>query len=405
MMLRRWKKNGAVDGSRHSLQTPSLPSPTSKTAVSKPRVQSAERLPDAAVPSGAGAAGGERDLQETCRSPLFEEFSDNEFEVVREGRLDSEREGDGGEAGHGTEREMVRGERDEMEDKMDRDGEGEEGGGMEGERRGSSEKLAEVTTVAENPVMEEESDLSIANSSGISDISLETKPHPSKQAQTPPPPSTPPGAVDISDISSDMEHRDHSLTDGDSSTPQPPAHLHVHVPPLTEVDTSAGGEGEKAEADSELTAEKEDEKSGDSKERESGDKSVEVIRKTKSLEELMMSEDAESYGASGGGRMGSEEEAQMGRREEGYGIRREGRGGKSLEDLMVMDMASGGAGREGEADVGWLGAPDPRDSQGQLGGKTPGKRKVTYNMICIAVVNVTISECECMDICIQVDYW
>ena len=105
---------------------------------------------------------------------------------------------------------------------------------------------------------------------------------------------------------------------------------------------------------------------------------VEVTRKTKSLEELI-SEDVEGVGRGEG-----EMEGYMGRREGEEGVVGR-RGGKSLEELMVEDMAAsyGGGGPEdilrrggdGGGSVLVTGA-DPREMPGQLAGKAPAKRKV-----------------------------
>ena len=104
---------------------------------------------------------------------------------------------------------------------------------------------------------------------------------------------------------------------------------------------------------------------------------TEIVRKTRSLEELM-SEDMGSVGRGEG--------------EEGEGARKEGRsGGKSLEELMVMDIAISGGGelggeggvrRGGEGDGAMFASTDPREAAGQQQSlaKTPVKRKVRFNL-------------------------
>ena len=98
---------------------------------------------------------------------------------------------------------------------------------------------------------------------------------------------------------------------------------------------------------------------------------TEIVRKTRSLEELM-SEEMGSVGRGEG--------------EEGEGVRRSG--GKSLEELMVMDMAISGGGdgggeggvrRGGEGEGVMFASTDPREAAGQQLSmtKTPVKRKVS----------------------------
>lgn len=293
-----------------------------------------------------------KESHDTCQSPLFEEFSDNEFEV-RETRTDSEVEG---------EVRVERGHRDRERGDQNRDTnripETEEGGLEETTGTGEQSTGGSGTAVEKN------------NTGEVSNLVPGTQ-------QVLATPTAPPTSANISDISSDME---------DSCTEREPP------PPPTDTPTMSGGPNETVTSEAAPQ-----EKGGDLKEHLKSDvreKSVEIVRKPKSLEELM-SEDVGSEfkpaGSGGGGRGEVEEDVVGGRREEGFTGRREGRVGKTLEELMVMDMATSGGGGDQSAEVGVTPArrggvegeggistvtPDPRDLQAQAPGKTPVKRKV-----------------------------
>ena len=248
----------------------------------------------------------EGEPRDTCQSPLFEEFSDNEFEV-KETRTDSELEG---EVERERERERERGARERERGGQNRDTNraAETEGSLIGSD-GQSTEIGEKTNTEER-------------------LNLVPRPQ-----QVLAPPTAPPTPANISDISSDMED---SCTEKETSPTKPP-------PPPPDNPASISRESETVS--SEAVAQ---EKGGDLKEHlktDLRDKSVEVVRKPKSLEELM-SEDLGSevrpVGGGAGGRGEAEEDVMGVRREEGVGGRREGRVGKTLEELMVMDMAGGG---------------------------------------------------------------
>ena len=363
-MLRRWQENEVSDD-KSTLQTQISTVQTVKTTSTPSKAKSSVKD---SVFSYVATSTDDSEPQETCRSPLFEEFSDNEFELVKECRTDSEREEGGGEEGRET-GEKGSAEKDEDTDRMQvvREGKGEREG--MGVGRASDDQSSVVTAAMETTETQGK----------VAGLNMEPR--------SPPPPISPPTSSNVSDISSDIDSKEDSFTDKDtlsSNPPPPPLTDSAGEPPVTAENTVSGPTGQLQE------------RSGESKEHitnDSGEKTVEVIRK-KSLEELM-SENIESAVASSGvSRVDTEEERQGVKREEGYLVgRREGRGGKSLEELMVMDMVSSGiggrdllmeggltparrgGGGEGEVGGSYL-TPDPRDVQGQLPGKTPGKRKV-----------------------------
>ena len=370
-MLRRWQENEVSDD-KSTLQTQISTVQTIKTTSTPSKAKSSVKD---SVFSYVATSTDDSEPQETCRSPLFEEFSDNEFELVKECRTDSEREEEGGEDGRET-GEKGSAEKDEDTDRMQvaREGEGEREG--MGVGRASDDQSSVVTAAMETTETREK----------VAGLNLE------QRFQSPPPPISPPTSSNVSDISSDIDSKEDSFNDKDALSSNPPP------PPLTD---SAGEPPATAENTvSEPTGQLQ-ERSGESKEHitnDSGEKTVEVIRK-KSLEELMSENIESAVASSGANRVDTEEERQSVKREEGYLVgRREGRGGKSLEELMVMDMVSSGigggdllmeggltparrgGGGEGEVGGSYL-TPDPRDVQGQLPGKTPGKRKVYISHI------------------------
>ena len=339
MILLRWQEKATPgDGDLRPPHTQALR--TAVVSSEKTGTSMSENL-SSKPPQGA---------QDKCQSPLFEEFSDDEFEVVKESRASGERE-----AGVMETTDLT-----DLSDS--REGEREGVGKME-----DMGHLVGDSRHEEGEGQESGSDLNISNISDVSDVSMESKPHPS---QTPPPPATPPNAVNVSDISSDMDLREESV-EGEEAPPPP---LISSGPTTMEGGKAAG---------------KEEEEGRGGEREEEGERLGGGSHRARSLEEVML----ESQGR------GVEEE----------GGRREMRGGKSLEDLL--DSAGGMGefapemgqlsarkqlgieGREGEGGGSLTASPETKEGQAPLAGTpltpaggVPGRRKKVCSTLTLVFI-------------------
>ena len=276
--------------------------------------------------STTAGVGDEEEGNVTCdvQSPLFEEFSDNEFDVERDSHC----------------KDGEKGEREGVDGKdIDLSSELMVGGRVGG--KGLRQKWNDKQTIGsdvtetqfgEPSINETTPTMSNFRSSGVNDRVIRSD-EGSITSSLPAENNTCLKDDIISNISTDM-NQESDTRDGDWRS---------------EVGSSGIGEGSGVSGGVEKVSE--------------------IVRKTKSLEELMLEDMVTSEVVKD-----EIEERVVG----SEGGRKEGRvsSGKSLEELMVMDMAMS-IGGEGESGAMFL---DPRESfTGQLPGKTPGKRKVNTN--------------------------